>query len=47
MVSYARGQLDGLPLFAPPSGTNHLSVKSLSQALMGALAKESQERLIW
>tara|TARA_B100000902_G_C27290451_1_gene906816 strand:- start:472 stop:1377 length:906 start_codon:yes stop_codon:yes gene_type:complete len=39
MVAYARGQLDGLPLFAPPGGTNHLSVKSLSQALMGALVR--------
>ncbi len=39
MVAYARGQLENLPLFAPPGGTNHLSVKSLSQALIGALAK--------
>ncbi len=37
MVAYARGQLAELPVFAPPGGTNHLSVKSLSQALISAL----------
>lgn len=37
LIQYARGQIEGAPLFAPPGGTNHITVTSLSQAVAGAL----------
>ena len=37
MISWVRGELDEPPLFAPPGGTNYMSVRSLSQAVRGAL----------
>ena len=37
MVAWTRGELDEPALFAPPGGTNYLSVRSLSQAVRGAL----------
>jgi nucleoside-diphosphate-sugar epimerase len=37
LISYARGEIEGAPLFALPGATNHISVESLSQAVAGAL----------
>lgn len=36
LIAYARGELD-LPFFAPLGGTNYMSVRSLAQAISGAL----------
>lgn len=35
LMAYARGELD-LPIFAPPGGTNYMSVQSLAEAIWGA-----------
>lgn len=37
MISWVRGELEEPELFAPPGGTNYMSVRSLSQATRGAL----------
>lgn len=37
MIAWTRGELDEPDLFAPPGGTNYMSVRSLSQAVQGAL----------
>lgn len=37
MIAWVRGELDEPALFAPPGGTNYMSVRSLSQAVQGAL----------
>ncbi|WP_226531173.1 NAD-dependent epimerase/dehydratase family protein [Microbacterium paraoxydans] len=37
MIAWTRGELDEPELFAPPGGTNYMSVRSLSQAVQGAL----------
>lgn len=37
MIAWTRGELDEPALFAPPGGTNYMSVRSLSQAVRGAL----------
>lgn len=37
LVAYARGQLEGVPVFAPQGGTNHISSRSVAQAVAGAL----------
>lgn len=37
LIQYARGQIEGAPLFAPLGATNHITVTSLSQAIAGAL----------
>lgn len=37
MIAWVRGDLDEPALFAPPGGTNYMSVRSLSQAVQGAL----------
>ncbi|MCB1700876.1 MAG: NAD(P)H-binding protein [Pseudomonadales bacterium] len=39
LASYARGDIPGLPLFAPKGGTNHISANSLAQAALNALQK--------
>ena len=36
LVDYARGKLD-IPVYAPQGGTNYMSVRSLSEAVWGAL----------
>lgn len=36
LVQYAAGHLD-LPVFAPPGGTNHITSRSVAQAVLGAL----------
>lgn len=37
MIAWTRGELDEPSLFAPPGGTNYMSLRSLSQATLGAL----------
>ena len=37
LIAYAKGALEGLPLFAPKGGTNHISAPSLAQATLNAL----------
>lgn len=37
MIAWVRGELDEPALFAPPGGTNYMSVRSLTQATLGAL----------
>jgi nucleoside-diphosphate-sugar epimerase len=37
LAEYARGNLPGLPVFAPRGGTNHISSRSLAQAALNAL----------
>lgn len=39
LMDYARGNIPGLPLFAPRGGTNHISSRSLAQAALNALEK--------
>lgn len=39
LVTYARGQLEGVPVFAPRGGTNHMSALSVAEALLGALQR--------
>ncbi len=39
LVEYVRGNIPGLPLFAPQGGTNHISARSLAQAIRNALEK--------
>lgn len=39
LVQYAAGRLQGLPLIAPAGGVNHISSKSMSEAIAGALER--------
>jgi len=39
LVQYTQGLIPGLPLFAPPGGTNHITTTSLSEAIHGALLR--------
>lgn len=39
LIEYARGNIPGLPVFAPKGGTNHISARSLAQAALNALEK--------
>jgi nucleoside-diphosphate-sugar epimerase len=39
LVQYAKGQIPGFPVFAPEGGTNHITVKSLSEAMLSALER--------
>ncbi len=39
LEQYARGNIPGLPIFAPKGGTNHISARSLAQAALNALNK--------
>lgn len=36
-TAYAKGQLEGMPAFGPTGGSNFMSVRSLSEAIAGAL----------
>jgi nucleoside-diphosphate-sugar epimerase len=38
-VQYARGNLEGLPVFAPKGGTNHMTSRSIAEAVLSALEK--------
>ena len=37
MIAWARGEADQPALFAPPGGTNYMSMRAVSQAVQGAL----------
>lgn len=37
LIQYVKGEMEGVPLFAPEGGTNHITVTSLSEAVDGAL----------
>jgi dihydroflavonol-4-reductase len=39
LVQYAAGRLPGMPLVAPAGGVNHISSKSMSEAIAGALER--------
>ncbi len=39
LATYARGEVDGAPIFAPPGGTNHMTCRSVAQALQGGLER--------
>jgi len=39
LVQYALGHLDGVPVLAPAGGVNHISSKSMSEAIVGALER--------
>ncbi|MFK8019379.1 MAG: NAD-dependent epimerase/dehydratase family protein [Pseudomonadales bacterium] len=39
LVAYVSGHLPDLPLFAPQGGTNHISARSVAQAVKGALER--------
>lgn len=39
LVQYAAGRLEGMPLVAPAGGVNHISSKSMSEAIAGALER--------
>jgi len=39
LVQYAAGRLEGMPLVAPAGGVNHISSKSMSEAIVGALER--------
>jgi len=39
LAEYARGNIPGMPVFAPKGGTNHISSHSLAQATLNALEK--------
>lgn len=44
LAEYARGNIPGLPLFAPKGGTNHISSHSLAQASLHALERGESGR---
>jgi len=44
LVAYAKGQLEGLPVFAPRGGTNHMSSVSVAHAISSALKKAEPGR---
>lgn len=39
LVQYAAGRLEGMPLVAPAGGVNHISSRSMSEAIAGALER--------
>ncbi len=39
LVQYAKGAIDGAPIFAPRGGTNHISSQSVSEAILGGLER--------
>jgi len=39
LVQYAAGRLEGMPVVAPAGGVNHISSKSMSEAIAGALER--------
>lgn len=41
LVQYAAGRLPGVPVVAPAGGVNHISSKSMSEAIAGALERGS------
>ena len=39
LVAYAAGRIDGMPIFAPAGGVNHISSHSMTEAIHGALER--------
>jgi dihydroflavonol-4-reductase len=39
LMAYVKGELHGLPLFAPRGGTNHMTSRSIAHAVLNALQK--------
>jgi nucleoside-diphosphate-sugar epimerase len=39
LVQYAQGKLEGMPLLAPGGGVNHITSRSMSEAIAGALER--------
>ena len=39
LVQYAAGRLDGVPVLAPAGGVNHITCRSMSEAIAGALQR--------
>jgi len=39
LVRYARGDIPGLPVFAPPGGSNHMTSRSIAVAVLGGLER--------
>jgi nucleoside-diphosphate-sugar epimerase len=39
LVDFAAGRLEGMPLVAPAGGVNHMTIHSLSEAILGALLR--------
>lgn len=39
LVAYVKGDIPGLPLFAPKGGTNHITSRSIAHAVLNALQK--------
>ena len=39
LIAYVSGQIPDLPLFAPQGGTNHITARSVAQAIHGALER--------
>ena len=39
LVQYAAGRLDGVPVLAPAGGVNHITSRSMSEAIAGALQR--------
>lgn len=39
LARYAAGHIPGAPMFAPPGGTNHMTCKSVAEALVGGLER--------
>lgn len=39
LVHYAAGRIEGLPIVAPAGGVNHISSRSMSEAIAGALVR--------
>ncbi|MBI4921591.1 MAG: NAD-dependent epimerase/dehydratase family protein [Devosia nanyangense] len=44
LLAWARGQRPDVPLFAPPGGTNYMSMRSLAEAIWGALQRAESGR---
>jgi dihydroflavonol-4-reductase len=44
MVKYARGEFPRLPVFAMPGGVNFISVRSLTEAIIGSLTRGTNGR---
>jgi dihydroflavonol-4-reductase len=39
LLKYCRGEMEGLPLFAPVGGTNHMTAPSVAEAILGGLER--------
>ena len=44
LIHYAQGNLEGVPVFAPRGGTNHMTSRSIAEAVLGALERGAPGR---